>query len=88
MSRLRQIDASLVQCNSDKTVCSYDGKTLFISKEWYTFQSLKNALSLLLCREDIANALEERENLIRSDVLRDITYGAFYQYFVGNDGVQ
>ena len=63
-------------------------KALFISKERYTFQSLKNALSLPLCREDIANALEERENLIRSDVLRDITYGAFYQYFVGNDGVQ
>ena len=49
---------------------------------------MKNALSLLLFRKDVVNALKERGNLIRSDILPDITDGAFYQNFVDNNGVQ
>ena len=72
-----------------KTVCSYDGKKNYLYPEKvYAFQSLKNALSLLLCREDVVNALKKQGNLIRSDILSNITDGAFYQNFVDNNGVQ
>ena len=68
-----------------KTGCSHDGKKLINIQRKYAFQSLKNALSLLLYREDVVNAIKKRENLIRSDILRGITDGSFYQNLVDNN---
>ena len=60
-------------------------KKLINIQRKYAFQSLKNALSLLLYREDVVNAIKKRENLIRSGILRGITDGSFYQNLVDNN---
>ena len=70
-----------------KIVCSYDGKNIY-PKKVYVFQSFKNVLFLLFCREDVVTAIKKRENVICSGILIDITDGFFYQNFIENDGVQ
>ena len=63
-------------------------KVIYIQRNLCVSKFEECRLSLLLCRENVVNAIKKRENLIRSDILRDTIDGSFYQNFVDNNGVQ